>query len=63
MSASDTLREEARALDRLLADKRVQEAMRYRCEAQGHQWANGVRITAYGGLRALQTCDWCGEDR
>ena len=53
------LREEADRLEELLQKRDVREAMRMRCESQGHEWSNCCSSL----LRVYQACQWCGEER
>ena len=57
MGSPNQLRNDADRLQRLLRKPDVREAMRARCESQGHQMENG--ITANFVFR--ETCSWCGD--
>jgi hypothetical protein len=56
-----TLSLEARAkrLRELLYKHDVREAMRERCEEQGHDWENCCSAT----FQLYQACKWCGETK
>jgi hypothetical protein len=55
----DELRKEADRLDELLSKPDVRQAMKHRCEQQGHDWKNCCSLT----LRVYQQCAWCEATR
>jgi hypothetical protein len=54
-------------LDAILLDPKVEQAMRARCEEQGHQfepvtvWSGGFPGPVH--RRSYSVCAWCGERR
>lgn len=51
--------ERAERLRELLSNGEVVEAMRERCEEQGHDWVNCCSVM----FQIYQRCKWCGERR
>jgi hypothetical protein len=51
--------ERAERIRELLSRSDVIEAMKERCEEQGHDYENYCSIT----FRVYQCCKWCGEER
>lgn len=56
---SFAIEERAERLHKLLERSEVQEAMKERCEEQGHDYENCCSFT----LQIYQKCKWCGEKR
>jgi len=48
-----------REYEALMRKPDVQEAMRYRCEEQGHEMVGAMSMT----FQVWQECKWCGERR
>jgi hypothetical protein len=53
------LEDRVQRLWQLLTAPEVKEAMRERCEEQGHDYENCCSVT----FRVYQRCKWCGEER
>lgn len=53
------LEERAEQLRASLSDPKVKEAMRERCEEQGHDYENCCSVF----LEVYQRCKWCGHKR
>jgi hypothetical protein len=53
------VREQAERLEELLTQRDVRDAMRLRCDANGHEWENGCTVF----LQVVKICKWCGERR
>ena len=53
------LRERAEHLEDLLTKQDVIEAMRERCEEQGHEYENCCSLM----FQIYQRCKWCGSER
>lgn len=63
MSRGDYHRDEAARLDALFRKPEVIEAMRERCEADGHSFQSGIGIGPGADgriMRVTSTCEWCG---
>lgn len=48
-----------RELKLLMADEKVIEAMRYRCDETEHHWIGACSIL----MQVYEVCKWCGETR
>jgi hypothetical protein len=46
-------------VDKLFSDPKVIEAMRLRCEEDGHKWCNGCTVF----FQVTTFCQWCGYRR
>jgi hypothetical protein len=57
------LREEGKRQDELLARPEVREAMKIRCELEGHSDQNciGADFGLFSGAAVYQMCQWCGR--
>ena len=53
------MRQEAKRMEALLHSRDVREAMRVRCESQGHDYENGLTV----GFQFVRVCAWCGDQR
>jgi hypothetical protein len=53
------IEERARRIRESLNDSKVQEAMRARCEEDGHHWENCCSVF----FQVYMRCKWCGERR
>lgn len=56
---SFAVEERAERLHELLAKPQVKEAMKERCEEQGHDYEGCLTIT----FQHYQRCKWCGEQQ
>ena len=48
---------DAERIRELLHQPAVKEAMRIRCQEQGHSWQNACSPT----FQVYKVCDWCGK--